>query len=335
MKKSRAILLLINFTAISTIRLANPIPWPPKVEIIPETPTSSDVIEMTLSGSWPDSCIPSASAVLVSDNDIYFDVISNSAILRPCWLVITPWQQRQSVGPLSPGTYNLYERRLEHPLWRPPYPLPVPDPNLYTLITEFSVTPSDQKYTCIFDPDQSAVIQTGGFAGIHETHRLEGQFRLTVDFAAGIAWFDEVDATLSESPFLYTRNPGCCDRFNYYLDAVAYPAPEPVIIHVATDGNDITGDGSVENPFRTIQKGVDTAHDGCTVIIHLGLYRENINFLGKNITLTSIDPADSHIVHSTTIEGRVCFRGTDGIMTWSPTVVLMQGIRVRFWEMSL
>jgi len=80
---------------------------------------------------------------------------------------------------------------------------------------------------------------------------------------------------------------------------------------VATDGNDITGDGSVANPFRTIQKGVDTAHDGCTVIVQPGLYKENINLLGKNITLTSIDPADSHIVHSTTIEGMVCFRGTE------------------------
>jgi hypothetical protein len=50
------------------------------------------------------------------------------------------------------------------------------------------------------------VVQTGGFAGIHESHSVTGHFQLTVDFETGTASFDRVDANLSESPFLYTQS---------------------------------------------------------------------------------------------------------------------------------
>ena len=50
----------------------------------------------------------------------------------------------------------------------------------------------------IFDPNQSTILQTGGIAGINRTYAVEGQFQLTVDFEAGTASFDEVDATGSE-----------------------------------------------------------------------------------------------------------------------------------------
>jgi hypothetical protein len=61
----------------------------------------------------------------------------------------------------------------------------------------------------VFDPNQSTVIQTGGFAGVHETYGIEGKFQLTVDFDAGIASFDMVDANLTEpSGFLYTQSLG-------------------------------------------------------------------------------------------------------------------------------
>lgn len=45
--------------------------------------------------------------------------------------------------------------------------------------------------TYLFQPDPDALITGGG------TYSIEGQFKLTVDFNAGIASFDQVDATLS------------------------------------------------------------------------------------------------------------------------------------------
>lgn len=62
-------------------------------------------------------------------------------------------------------------------------------------------------------------------------------------------------------------------------------------VHVTSDGNDTTGDGSMENPFRTIQKGIDMVEDGDTVLVYPGLYQEEINFLGKAITVQSAEDA--------------------------------------------
>ncbi|MBN1995423.1 MAG: DUF1565 domain-containing protein [Anaerolineae bacterium] len=60
------------------------------------------------------------------------------------------------------------------------------------------------------------------------------------------------------------------------------------IWHIATTGSDVTGDGSENNPFATIQHGIDIASDSDTVLVHPGTYMENINFNGKNITVTSL-----------------------------------------------
>jgi len=81
--------------------------WVPEdIEIVPENPTSADVVDITFSGNWPDSCIPTGSNVRVDGSDIYFEVFEDTS--GACWAVITPWEQTQSVGPLSPGRYTVY-----------------------------------------------------------------------------------------------------------------------------------------------------------------------------------------------------------------------------------
>jgi uncharacterized repeat protein (TIGR01451 family) len=48
-------------------------------------------------------------------------------------------------------------------------------------------------------------------------------------------------------------------------------------IHVAPGGDDLTGDGSAGNPYRTIERGVDDAVPGAAVRIHTGTYPGRVN----------------------------------------------------------
>jgi len=76
--------------------------------------------------------------------------------------------------------------------------------------------------------------------------------------------------------------------------------------HVATYGSDITGDGSEANPFATVQHGIDVASNGDTVLVHPGVYKENINFKGKNIIVASllVTTGDEGYILQTVIDGR-------------------------------
>ena len=52
-----------------------------------------------------------------------------------------------------------------------------------------------------FLADKSTIKQTGGIAGIHRIYTLTGTFRLAVDFEAGTAFFDIVDASADYSDY--------------------------------------------------------------------------------------------------------------------------------------
>ncbi len=55
--------------------------------------------------------------------------------------------------------------------------------------------------------------------------------------------------------------------------------------------------------YDTIQKAIDAAGDGETIIVYSGIYEEKIKFNNKNITVRSTDPSDPTIVASTVIDG--------------------------------
>ncbi|MBC8492311.1 MAG: hypothetical protein H8D43_00895 [Chloroflexi bacterium] len=77
--------------------------------------------------------------------------------------------------------------------------------------------------------------------------------------------------------------------------------------YVGTTGSDLNGDGSIENPFHTIQRAIDASSDGDTVVVMEGKYtgpgNANLNFMGKAITVRSRDPEDDVCVRATCIDG--------------------------------
>jgi beta propeller repeat protein len=60
----------------------------------------------------------------------------------------------------------------------------------------------------------------------------------------------------------------------------------------------------VPTDYASIQQAIDDSNDGDVIIVGPGTYRENINFSGKNIILTSTDPNDPETVASTIIDGQ-------------------------------
>ena len=55
------------------------------------------------------------------------------------------------------------------------------------------------------------------------------------------------------------------------------------------------GNGSFENPFPSIQAAINAASNGNTVSVAAGTYYENINFSGKNITVSGADSSNTII----------------------------------------
>jgi len=54
-----------------------------------------------------------------------------------------------------------------------------------------------------------------------------------------------------------------------------------------SDGNDLNNGLSRRSPYKTIQKGIDTTQDGDIVSVYPGTYTEELDFLGRAITVTS------------------------------------------------
>jgi hypothetical protein len=64
------------------------------------------------------------------------------------------------------------------------------------------------------------------------------------------------------------------------------PPPPSVSYHVdCVGGKDDNNGLTADSAFATVQKGIDAAKDGDTVLVHPGVYTEEVRFKGKAITL--------------------------------------------------
>lgn len=68
-------------------------------------------------------------------------------------------------------------------------------------------------------------------------------------------------------------------------------------IVVSTDCSDPNAD------FCSVQEAINHALNYDTIILESGVFYENINFNGKNVTISSADPTDFHLIENTVIDG--------------------------------
>ncbi len=87
-------------------------------------------------------------------------------------------------------------------------------------------------------------------------------------------------------------------------------ASPPAVIFVDDDNCPGPGDGSIGNPYCSIQTAIDNAVDTDEIVVAPGTYFETINFIGKAITLrpsslTASDAATNDECRTQTHNGHV------------------------------
>jgi len=121
--------------------------------------------------------------------------------------------------------------------------------------------------------------------------------------------FNENYNVFSGSPCIDAGDPDILDPDSTRSDIGVFFPDHPVyssnIWYVSITGNDITGDGTPGNPFRTIQHGIHMSAGGDTVLVQNGTYVENVYVYYKNIVLASnyIFSGDTLDIQNTIIDG--------------------------------
>lgn len=85
-----------------------------------------------------------------------------------------------------------------------------------------------------------------------------------------------------------------------YVDDDAPGDPKPLDNRTS----DPQENGTFEHPFDRIQEALDVAADGAAIVVSPGVYRENIDLLGKRVYLTAVDTRNLHAGPCATIEGQ-------------------------------
>ncbi len=81
-----SLILTVSFCGICAVQAGEIT----NVTVRPETPTTSDLINIAVSGMWPDSCVPDRIEVHMEQNVIYVDLFWS-----PFWPIPTIRQWRR------------------------------------------------------------------------------------------------------------------------------------------------------------------------------------------------------------------------------------------------
>lgn len=91
--------LLLGVSGLAQLQLGTA-----SITIIPAQPTAADEITILLSGTWPNSCVPSFPKVTITGNQILIETSSLGAI---CLQILTDWRLEVPIGRLPAGSYRV------------------------------------------------------------------------------------------------------------------------------------------------------------------------------------------------------------------------------------
>jgi hypothetical protein len=114
----------------------------------------------------------------------------------------------------------------------------------------------------------------------------------------------------AQSPCIDSGDPNRTDPDSTRSDIGLFFYDHPVceignLKYVSIDGNDTTGNGSFENPYRTIQHSINISSNHDSIIVMNGRYVENIVYSGKNLFISSYFhfSGDTLDIQNTIIDG--------------------------------
>jgi len=113
-----------------------------------------------------------------------------------------------------------------------------------------------------------------------------------------------------EGPAGMTFDPFYCMMRLQWTPTIADLGPHPVTI-TASNSEGVTLQSF--DLYVTLQSVMDTANPGDTIVVPQGIYRENIDFKGKDLVIVSADPCDPAVVANTVIIGD----GSGPVVTFS------------------
>jgi len=131
---------------------------------------------------------------------------------------------------------------------------------------------------------------------------VEGTVEMSGADAGILSWTDteircEVQPDTTSGPLVVRRLNGVQSNM------VTFDVTDPDTIYVDDDNASGIENGTLTWPFSTIQRALLAATEGDTIIVAEGTYAENVDFLGKAVTVRSTDPDDPDVIAATVING--------------------------------